>query len=146
VEITVKRTWANLSFYEKLKFVFTLLKESRLDIKEEDIESLKDTDLITKAIQELSREFPGISRPLIFERDEYLAMTLQSCPGPTVVAVVGLGHVEGIKKNWGKHIDIEALKKIPPVWSLRQILLATLTVTVGASSVFVYFLTSWYFS
>jgi len=146
VEITLKRTWANLSFYEKLKFVYTLLKESRLDIKEEDIESLKDTDLITKALNDLSKEFPGISRPLIFERDEYLTMMLQNCKAPIVVAVVGLGHVEGIKRCWGQTIDLAELRKIPPVWSLRKILLVSLSVTVGVSSALLYFLGSWYYS
>jgi pheromone shutdown protein TraB len=144
VEITLKRTWANLSLYEKLKFVYTLLKESRLDIKEEDIESLKDTDLITAALKDLSKEFPGISRPLIFERDEYLTMMLQNCNAPLVVAVVGLGHVDGIKKCWGQQIDIAELRKIPPVWSLRKIILTTLTFTVAVSSIIIYFIASWW--
>jgi pheromone shutdown-related protein TraB len=144
VEITLKRTWANLSFYEKLKFIYTLLKESRLDIKEEDIESMKDTDLITATLKELSKEFPGISRPLIFERDEYLTFMLQNCQAPIVVAVVGLGHVEGIKKCWGKQIDIAALRQIPAVWSFRKVFFSVLAVAVGISSILIYLITSWY--
>jgi len=46
---------------------------------------------------------------------------LQNCQAPIVVAVVGLGHVEGIKKCWGKQIDIAALKQIPSVWSFRKV-------------------------
>jgi len=146
VGITLQRTWANLSFFEKLKFVYTLLKESRLDIKEEDIEGLKDTDLITAALKDLAKAFPGISRPLIFERDEYLAMMLQKCTATKVVAVVGLGHVEGIKKCWGQNIDLGELRKIPPVWSFRRILVTTLTITVGISSLFIYLISSMLFS
>jgi len=145
VEITLKRTWANLSFYEKLKFIYTLLKESRIDIKEEDIENLKDTDLITAALKDLSKEFPGISRPLIFERDEYLAMMLQNCKAPLVVAVVGLGHVEGIKRCWGQQIDITELRKIPNVWSFRKFFITTLSLTVGISAIFIYLISSWFY-
>jgi len=145
IEITLKRTWGNLGLFEKLKLIYTLMKESRLNITEEDVESMKDTDLITSMLKELSKEFPGITRPLIYERDEYLAYTLRQCKGPVVVGVVGLGHVEGIKKSWEAQLDVKKLTEIPPVgwWTLRRILLASLSLVVGVSSMFIYLVVSW---
>jgi len=145
IEITLKRTWGNLGLFEKLKLIYTLMKESRLNITEEDVESMKDTDLITAMLKELSVSFPGISRPLIYERDEYLTYTLRQCQGPIVVGVVGLGHVEGIKRCWEAELDMKKLTAIPPVgwWTMKRILLTSLSIFVGVSSMFIYLIVSW---
>ena len=37
---------------------------------------------------------------LIDERDQYLAEKIRTAPGQKIVAVVGAGHVPGIKKYW----------------------------------------------
>uniref|UniRef100_A0A6B2LAU7 TraB domain-containing protein n=1 Tax=Arcella intermedia TaxID=1963864 RepID=A0A6B2LAU7_9EUKA len=144
IGITLKRTWGNLGLLEKLKLIYTFLKESRLDITEQDIENMKDTDLITSMLKELSKEFPNISRPLIYERDEYLSYTLRHCPGPTVVAVVGLGHVNGIKNCWESEINLKKLTEIPPEgwFTFKRIILTSLSLFIGFSSVFMYWVWS----
>ena len=46
------------------------------------------------------QEFPGLVRPLLHERDEYLAYMLRKLPAhgcTVVVAVVGAGHLQGIR-------------------------------------------------
>jgi pheromone shutdown protein TraB len=57
--------------------------------QEEDIERMKNSDVITEMVKELSTEFPSLVGPLITERDQFLACKLRSCPGDTIVAVVG---------------------------------------------------------
>ncbi|MBL7196402.1 MAG: TraB family protein, partial [Desulfobacterales bacterium] len=51
---------------------------------------------------------------LIDERDRYLAHKIRTAPGKRIVAVVGAGHVPGIKKYWEVNTDINSLEKIPP--------------------------------
>ncbi|MBW1899583.1 MAG: TraB family protein, partial [Deltaproteobacteria bacterium] len=51
---------------------------------------------------------------LIDERDKYLARKIKTAQGNNIVAVVGAGHVPGIKRYWDTNIDIEALEQIPP--------------------------------
>lgn len=48
--------------------------------------------MVTALMAELAEKFPGISGPLIDERDKFLSYTLSHCPGPVVVGVVGLGY------------------------------------------------------
>ena len=50
---------------------------------------MKNSDVITEMVKELSTEFPSLVGPLITERDQFLACKLRSCPGDTIVAVVG---------------------------------------------------------
>jgi pheromone shutdown protein TraB len=111
---TIKRTWASLSTFEKLKFGFYLLVQSFYDVSEEDVEKMKETDLINSMIEELANHFPGMTRALLHERDEYLSFTLANAPGEVVVAVIGMGHVAGIKRNWGLKVDMDKLIEIPP--------------------------------
>jgi pheromone shutdown-related protein TraB len=102
VEITLKRTWAALSFTEKIRFMFHIIKESSFTITAEDIEKMKEADFLTEMVKEFSKAFPSLAVTMIDERDIYLAASLRKCPGPIVVGVVGLGHVRGIKENWNK--------------------------------------------
>jgi len=133
INITLKRTWLNLGLWEKVKLIYTLIRESFLDITEEDIEKMKKVDIFTMMVQELAKHFPGITQPLIYERDMYLAHTIRNCPGTTVVAVIGLGHVQGVKKYWELPIDVDALSVIPPTpfWTIRRVLLTSVTIFVG---------------
>jgi len=142
IDITLKRTWANLTLWEKIKLVYTLIRESAIDITEEDIERVKDTDLFTAMLGELSKQYPGIANPLIYERDLFLTCRVRECPGPVVVAVVGLGHVEGIKKSWSKEIDSKSLLTVPPPswWTPKRIALLFASSAVGLIAGFVYLL------
>lgn len=68
--------------------------------------------------------FPSLLEPLLYERDRYIAHTLKFVPGPVVVAVVGLGHVEGIKKAFESEnlIDPEDLLTVPPPTPIGRVL------------------------
>ncbi|MCU0615237.1 MAG: TraB family protein, partial [Desulfobacterales bacterium] len=57
---------------------------------------------------------PVLKSILIDERDMYLSQKIRQSPGKKILAVVGAGHVPGIKRNWDRKIDIEALEIIPP--------------------------------
>ncbi|MBW2559003.1 MAG: TraB/GumN family protein [Deltaproteobacteria bacterium] len=116
IRVTMKRTWRNMRFFNKLRFVFELISSIFMgeDISEEDIEKLKERDALELALQTFGKELPEIKITLIDERDQFLAHSIASAPGDRIVAVVGAGHVPGILKNLDRDIDIAAINEVPP--------------------------------
>jgi pheromone shutdown-related protein TraB len=115
VQATLRRTWANVSWWNKLKLVSGLFAAmfEREDVDEEQVEALKDRDYISDMLAELAEVMPEVKQPLIDERDQYLMSSVEDAPGETVVAVVGAGHVEGMVEHQGKGADREALSVMP---------------------------------
>lgn len=134
VQATLRRTWANLGFVNKLKLI-SALGASVFDtetIEEEQIEALKDREHISDMMGEFAKVMPEVKVPLIDERDQYLMSAITDAPGKVVVGVVGAGHVEGMIKQLGKKVDREALAALPPAkpwvgllkWVIPAIILA----------------------
>jgi len=116
VKVTLKRAWANASFWSLTKIFFSAfasLFTSGHEITEAEIEALKEDDALTAVVLEFSAFLPGIKEVLIDERDKYMAAKLLNGPGQTVLAVVGAGHIPGIKRYLGESIDLAELEKIP---------------------------------
>jgi len=116
IQATLKRTWANLSFWNKFKLMAGLSGAFGGDeeLTEEDLERLKDRDNISEMMSAFAKEMPQVKEPLIDERDQFLMSAIEDAPGQTKVAVVGAGHVEGMIAHQGKGADREALSLIPP--------------------------------
>ncbi|MBW2710087.1 MAG: TraB/GumN family protein [Deltaproteobacteria bacterium] len=116
VRTTLSRTWRLMGFWTKFKLLFHLITSmgDMEDIEKEDIEKLKEQDVLETLLKELGKALPDLQRVLIDERDQYLAHKIRTAPGKKIVAVVGAGHVPGIKKYWEKPVDIAALEIIPP--------------------------------
>jgi pheromone shutdown protein TraB len=76
---------------------------------------MEDVDMLTLVIQEMSKAFPTLMETLLHERDMYMSSKLLKVAKEhsSVVAVVGKGHVSGIKKNWEQPIEIESLLVLP---------------------------------
>ncbi len=124
VSITLRRAWGNLSFWEKTKLmgqIFGSLFESP-EISEEEVENLKEGDMLTEAIETMAKEMPGIKTVLIDERDRYLSTKIASAEGETIVAVVGAGHMPGIIKYLDQPADLNKLEKLPAKGKLGTIL------------------------
>ena len=115
IEITLKRTAARLGGWTKVKALSSLLASLFVpdSIDAEEIEKLKEEAQLADALQALAREFPQAKETLIDERDRYLAMKIREAPGPTVVAVVGAGHVEGIEREIQRPQPIDDLDTVP---------------------------------
>jgi pheromone shutdown protein TraB len=121
LSITLSRVWSALSLWEKCRLLGTLLWTglSMLDSDEmkSEIEKMKDSDVLTEAIKEVGKDFPSLLGPLITERDQYMTFIMQELAAngsKKVVAVVGAGHLEGIRTQWEEEIDIETICRIPP--------------------------------
>ncbi|MBW2660422.1 MAG: TraB/GumN family protein [Deltaproteobacteria bacterium] len=116
IRITLSRTWSVMSLWDKLKILFQLILSMGEieEISEKDIEKMKQEDMLETLLADIEKSLPVLRDILIDERDRYLAHKIKTAPGKRIVAVVGAGHVPGIKKYWGANIDINALEKIPP--------------------------------
>ncbi|MDY0041177.1 MAG: TraB/GumN family protein [Desulforhabdus sp.] len=124
VRITLLRAWRSMSSWGKLKFFGSLLTSLKdLDeINEQEIENMKQEDVLEGLLSELGRSFPVITRVLIDERDQYLAQMIRTAPGNKIVAVVGAGHVKGIQEYWNTSVDLAKLNETPPGGRIANIL------------------------
>jgi pheromone shutdown-related protein TraB len=116
IRITLSRTWRTMGLWSKLKLFFQLiLSIGEVDeISEEDIEKIKQKDVLETLLADVGKSLPVVKDILIDERDRYLAYKIRTAPGNKIVAVVGAGHVPGIKKYWNADVDIKTLDHLPP--------------------------------
>ncbi len=124
IRVTLSRTWRLMGFWEKMKLIFALMLSigKTEEITEEDIERMKQEDILETLLAEIGKSHPALRSILIDERDRYLTAKIRSAPGERIVAVVGAGHVPGIKKYLETDIDVEALEQIPPGGTLSKML------------------------
>ncbi|KUK90351.1 MAG: Pheromone shutdown-related protein TraB, partial [Thermotogales bacterium 46_20] len=134
IQVTFARIWGNLGFWGKTKLFFTLVLSIFSDekITEEDLEKMKSGDMLTSALSELAKSFPQLKESLIDERDKYLAQKIKTAPGKKVVAVVGAGHVPGLKEAIKEDQDLVALTKIPPKKKTGKIIGWTISIAIIA--------------
>ena len=134
LQITMKRALNSISLWEKIKLGGSLVsglfggsETTTLDAKK--VEELKETDLVTKLMEELSKQYPKLKKTLVDERDAYIAHSLIQCPGKKVVGVVGMGHVKGILAHIENHKagtkdampSLQELNLLPPKKSNKLI-------------------------
>jgi pheromone shutdown-related protein TraB len=114
INVTIARFWARMRLIEKLKMIIALLGIGAGD-EEIDLEKMTDDDVISQLMTELRQFSPSAAQVLVDERDAYLAGNLLKLPGK-VVAVVGAGHKEGIKRYLAQPElipSLEALRTVP---------------------------------
>lgn len=134
IEITLKRVWGYLNFWNRLKmashlFAGLLISEK---IDEKMVEELKKQDQLENILDTFAKAFPAVKSRLIDERDVYLAQQIKKAPGKTVVAVVGAGHVPGIVNHIDKNESLEPLMEVPPksivpalvAWTIPAVIIA----------------------
>ncbi len=117
IRITLSRTWRIMGLWDKMKVLFQMILSfvGGIDeITQEEIEKMKQADILETLLADVGKSFPALRTILIDERDQYLSHKIKAAPGKKIVAVVGAGHVPGIKKYWNSDIDLKALEKIPP--------------------------------
>ena len=102
--ITLKRTWANLGFFKRAQLAAGLGSSllSSDEIGEQEIEQLKEGDMLESSFGEFAKQTPELFQSIIHERDQYMAaklIQLQANPDiKQVLAVVGAGHLAGLAK------------------------------------------------
>lgn len=116
IRVTLSKTWRVMKLWDKVKLLFQMiLSIGKIDdIEEEDVEKMKQEDVLQALLSDVGKSLPVINEILIDERDRYLTHKIRTAPGKKIVAVIGAGHVPGIQRYWNATIDLEALEQTPP--------------------------------
>ena len=139
-EHTFLHVLLSLSYWQMLKLAVTMLT-SNVKVTKDDVEKYKQKDILEAMLEEMAGEYPNFTRVLVEERDTFLAHSLRlavdgpwrtapqnddggSAEEPVVVGVVGIGHVNGIVRNWETvtEDDVAQVVKIPGVIAIHSIL------------------------
>ena len=107
VGLTFKRASARLGFWGRAKLGGGLLGSLLVseDVGHDEIEKLKQGDMLEASFNEFASESPEIYDTVIAERDRYMAARLREVgetSGPEireVLAVVGAGHLQGMARH-----------------------------------------------
>ncbi|BBO85185.1 TraB/GumN family protein [Desulfosarcina ovata] len=116
IRVTLSRTWRSMGLWGKVKLIFQLILSlgEVEEISEADVEKMKQQDMLASILDEVGKSMPQLRNSLIDERDRYLTEKIRTAPGNTIVAVVGAGHVPGIKRYWDQAVDLASLESLPP--------------------------------
>ncbi len=115
IQTTFSRIWRKHSWWQKCRLIASLLGSIFEDeeISEEELEKLKQSEMLESALQEVQEEFPVVAEVLIHERDQCLAYNIRHAPGKNIVAVVGAAHIPGILREIERPINIAELNSVP---------------------------------
>lgn len=139
IQITFSRIWNQVGLWGKAQLltqvIFSIFNNDT--ITEEELEKMKSQDMINSVLHEFTEYFPRLKKPLIDERDQYLAQKIKEAPGEKIVAVLGAAHVPGVTKEIYKDHDLKKLTELPPKskgpkiigWVLPIILVALIVLT-----------------
>lgn len=99
ISITLNRAIGKMSFIEKMKFIYGIIASFfSKDDDIEDIDSITEGDALEEVMQYFQEMSPKAYDVLVTERDAYMAKMLLNIDEEKVIAVVGAGHQNGIKK------------------------------------------------
>ncbi|MGD8595298.1 MAG: TraB/GumN family protein [Gammaproteobacteria bacterium] len=102
ISVTLKRVYRNVPWWQRMNIVAGLFASviSRQEVSEEEIEKLKEGDILESAFSQFAQEAEHLYKPLVDERDQYMAARLMQEDEPgdyqRILAVVGAGHLKGI--------------------------------------------------
>ena len=121
ITVTLKRAWRMMGAREKFRVFWEFLKAmigyDEEELEELDLKELMKQDVISQMMEEFSVIAPSASKVLISERDQYIAQKIyEESKKGKVVAVVGAGHLNGIKKHLQDQkldIDLKEFEQIP---------------------------------
>ncbi len=119
VRTTLLRAWRLTPLWKKGKLLSSLILSlfDDTEVTEEKLRELKQSDVISELMQELGDAMPELKKVLIDERDTYLSEKIKEADGKKIVAVVGAGHVQGIKKALleDRSREMEEISAVPPL-------------------------------
>jgi len=130
IQVTFKRAWRLSNGWNKIKLISSLLTAvfSSEEVSNEEIERLKETNVLQSMLDEMAEELPTVKKVLIDERDEYLASKIFTAEGSRLVAVVGAGHAPGLVAHMQRleagtaSSQVDHITNVPPPSKLGSIL------------------------
>lgn len=115
--ITLKRVYKAVPWWQRAALLMGLFTSlfSKEKISPEEIEKLKQGDLLEATFAEFAAESKHLYTALIDERDEYMALKLAQTSAEDsynkVLVVIGAGHLQGIKNYLTAEEEPEAAAK-----------------------------------
>lgn len=104
LRITLKRFSKNITWKERFRFVWDLVK-SPFDKKQRvkiNLSKVPDKELIRFVLGTLKKRYPSVYKTLVDERNKFMARRIlflaKKNPGKKFLVVVGAGHEAGLKK------------------------------------------------
>ena len=144
VGVTLKRIYHNVPWWQRFSLFSGLLGSvlSRQDVSAEEIERLKEGDVLESTFSEFAAESETLYMPLITERDRYMVLRLaeEAPPGRyrNVLVVIGAGHMKGMAEQFTGDLpkdpvpERQQLEVTPPpsrVWKALPWLVTVLVLT-----------------
>ncbi len=125
VGVTLKRVYRNVPWWRRFALASGLVASlvSRETVTEEEIERLKEGDILETTFGQFADQERELFEPLIAERDRYMAARLEQVlrqrPDARILAVVGAGHLKGIARHLRQGVRdpegvIQYLDRVPP--------------------------------
>ena len=104
IGVTLKRVIHNIPWWQRIGIFAGLIASilSREEVSEEEIEALKEGDMLETTFAEFAEDRQDLYLPLIDERDRYMAarirQELAQDGHKNVLVVIGAGHLKGIRQ------------------------------------------------
>ena len=147
VGTTLKRAWRSVGFWQRFGLLGGLLASvfEREDIAQEEVEKLKQSDLLESAFSEFASGSKPLYESLIGERDAFMAASLREEATRTatseprrVLVVIGAGHLKGLstqllEQQEDPALVVARLAQTPPKASWPKWLAAGLVLLVFAA-------------
>ncbi len=122
---TLKRSYRAVPWYKRIMLSTGLIMStvSSEEIDEEQIEKLKEGDILESTFTEFAEQSPELYEALIAERDRFMAARLRQentdNAGKHILVVIGAGHLDGLAKyletdQQDPQTEVESLSKLPP--------------------------------
>lgn len=132
VGTTLRRAAHNLGFFQRLNLFSGLMAGllTREKVTEEEVEHLKQGDILETAFAEFAQDRASLFAPLIAERDRYMAARLRQEAAQhgynNILAVVGAGHLKGLSAQLEQDREppekvLDALDRVPPPSSFWRV-------------------------
>ena len=121
---TLKRSYRAVPWYKRIMLTTGLVMStvSSEEIDEEQIEKLKEGDILESTFTEFAEQSPELYEALIAERDRFMAARLRQenrdNVGKRILVVIGAGHLEGLAKYLSNDkedpaSEVASLSKLP---------------------------------
>lgn len=125
IGVTLKRVYRRVPWWQRFGLFGGLIASvmSREKVSEEDIERLKEGDMLESTFAEFAEQSEGMYEALIAERDAYMAYRLREekaqSEAKNILVVIGAGHLAGMAEHLRDDqaepaTERQALEHVPP--------------------------------
>ncbi|MGD8572959.1 MAG: TraB/GumN family protein [Gammaproteobacteria bacterium] len=110
---TLKRVYRRVGFWQRMNLVAGLMVSvvSRHEVTEDEIERLKEGDILESTFSQFAEEAKELYTPLVDERDKFMAARIKQevrkGKHRNMLVVIGAGHLKGIARylqHWDRSI------------------------------------------